>query len=86
MRYKIRPSCFTGEWVVEVWEEEEGKGELSLIAFSGPFAEEWATEYVAFKEGHVQQSVAPARIHEQSGPVSNFATQDPRFGETNTIG
>ena len=55
MQYKIRPSCYTGEWVVEVWEEEEGKGELNLVAFSGPSAEEWAAEYVVFKEGDVQQ-------------------------------
>jgi len=57
MRYKIRPSCYTSEWVVELWEEEEGKGELCLAAFSGPFAEERAVEYVVLKQGHVHQSV-----------------------------
>ena len=75
MRYKIRPSCYTGEWVVEVWEEEEGKGELYLVAFSGPFAEKWADEYVVLKEGHVQQSVAAAWIQEQSTPASNGTTR-----------
>lgn len=58
MQYMTRPSCYTGEWVVEVWEEEEGKGEMYLVAFSGPLAEEHAAEYIALKEGHVQQSVA----------------------------
>lgn len=60
MRYKIRPSCYTSEWVVEVWEEEEGKGELCLVAFSGPSAEERAVEYVVLKQGYVQQRVAAA--------------------------
>ena len=75
MRYKIRPSCYTGEWVVEVWEEEEGKGELYLVAFSGPFAEEWAAEYVIFKEGHVQPRVAAAWIQEQAAFASNGTTR-----------
>ena len=50
MQYRIRPSCFTGEWVVEAWEKEEGDGELSLAAFSGPLAEERAVEYVVLKQ------------------------------------
>lgn len=60
MRYKIRPSCFSGEWVVEMWEEEEGKGELSLVAFSGPLADERAVEYVVFKQGTGRQRVDAA--------------------------
>ena len=60
MRYKIRPSCFSGEWVVEVWEEEEGKGELSLVAFSGPLADERAVEYVELKQGAGRQRVGAA--------------------------
>ena len=60
MRYKIRPSCFSSEWVVEMWEEEEGKGELSLVAFSGPSADERAVEYVVFKQGTGRQRVDAA--------------------------
>ena len=57
MQFKIRPSCFSSEWVVEVWEEVEGHGELSLAAFSGPFGEELAVEYVGLKQGIGRQSV-----------------------------
>ncbi len=60
MEYKIRPSFYSCEWVVEVWEEEEGKGELYLIAFSGPLAEHLAVEYIAFKEAQAQHRVAAA--------------------------
>jgi hypothetical protein len=60
MEYKIRPSFYSCEWVVEVWEEQEGKGELYLIAFSGPLAEQLAIEYIAFKEGQAQHRVAAA--------------------------
>jgi len=44
MQYKIRPSRFTGEWVVEAWEEEKPEGELYVAAFSGPLAEERAVD------------------------------------------
>ena len=52
-----------------------GQGELSLVAFSGPFAEEWAAEYVVLKERHVQESVAAAWIHELAAPASNRTTR-----------
>ena len=60
MQYRIRASCFTGEWVVEAWEKEEGDGELSLAAFSGPLAEERAVEYVVLKQWVAQANGAAA--------------------------
>ena len=60
MEYKIRPSFYSCEWVVEVWEEQEGKGELYLVAFSGPLAEQLADEYIAFKKAQAQHGVAAA--------------------------
>ena len=55
MQYKIRPSRFTGELVVEA-REEEGEGEIFVAAFSGPLAEERAVEYVVLKQGSTQQT------------------------------
>ena len=59
MQYKIRPSRFTGEWVVEAM-EEKSDGENYVAAFSGPLAEERAVEYVVLKQAAAQRSVAAA--------------------------
>ena len=55
----------TGEWVVEVWEEEEGKAELSLGHFQG-FAEELAEEYgrqLTRNRGHFRFSMGCLSVH-----------------------
>ena len=57
MQYKIRPSRFTDEWVVETW-EEEGDGEIYVAAFSGPLAEERAVEYVVWRQGNASVDAA----------------------------
>jgi len=73
MEYKVRPSSYTDEWVVEVWEEKEGTGEMYLVAFSGRSAQERAIEYIILRltRGYELQRVAAAWIHEQSAPASN---------------
>jgi hypothetical protein len=59
MQYKIRPSRFTGEWVVEAV-DEKGDGALYVAAFSGLLAEERAVEYVVLKQAAARQNVAAA--------------------------
>ena len=50
MRYEIRPSRFTGEWIVEGVDEENNDSEIYVATFSGPFAEERAVEYGVLKQ------------------------------------
>ena len=57
MQYKIRPSRFTGEWVVEAV-DEEGDGAIYVAAFSGLLAEERAVEYVVLKQSAARHSPA----------------------------
>ena len=60
MYHEIKRSArFPGEWVVEAI-DREGEGDVYLAIFSGPAAQERASDYAAWKN-HSVQNVPVAR-------------------------
>jgi hypothetical protein len=62
MRYEVKQSRHEREGTVEAF-NPQGEGEVYVAEFSGPDAKARATEYAAWKNGHmVAASTSPTHV------------------------